>query len=160
MRKIFAGLAVSFGMVSAVCGPISAFTLPDDIGEWRAVSTAVTPLITEYNHESQGSVTFRTYKRESPSAILDVILTEGAGTGKLYIPEKVNDSEGMMPCESGFELVKVSGHDAILESHPYMPLALAVMLGLDATLTIETASLSREQIIGFTENMIEYQTIP
>ena len=152
MRKIFAVCALIF----AYCGKVFAVGLPDEIGEWHKVSENVTPLITEYNGESHGRITYRTYKRESPSAFLEVILTEGKGTGSLYVPESVNTSKGMMPSDSGFEIVKVSGHDAIIESQSYMPLVLAVNLSKDIVLTVETFALDEKGIIDFTENMIKY----
>ena len=152
MRKIFAVCTLIF----ACCGKVFAGGLPDEIGEWHKVSENVTPLITEYNGESHGRITYRTYKRESPSAFLEVILTEGKGTGSLYVPESVNTSKGMMPSDSGFEIVKVSGHDAIIESQSYMPLVLAVNLSKDIVLTVETFALDEKGIIDFTENMIKY----
>ena len=155
MRKIFAVCALIF----AYCGKVFAVGLPDDIGEWHKVSENVTPLITEYNGESHGRITYRTYKRESPSAFLEVILTEGKGTGSLYVPESVNTSKGTMPSDSGFEIVKVSGHDAIIESQSYMPLVLAATLSRDIILTVETFALDEKGIIDFTENMIKYLSI-
>ncbi|MBR0278780.1 MAG: hypothetical protein IJQ75_02205 [Synergistaceae bacterium] len=155
MRKIFAVCALIF----AYCGKVFAVGLPDEIGEWHKVSENVTPLITEYNGESHGRITYRTYKRESPSAFLEVILTEGKGTGSLYVPESVNTSKGMMPSDSGFEVVKVSGHDAIIESQSYMPLVLAATLSRDIILTVETFALDEKGIIDFTENMIKYLSI-
>ena len=155
MRKIFAVCTLIF----ACCGKVFAGGLPDEIGEWHKVSENVTPLITEYNGESHGRITYRTYKRESPSAFLEVILTEGKGTGSLYVPESVNTSKGMMPSDSGFEVVKVSGHDAIIESQSYMPLVLAATLSRDIILTVETFALDEKGIIDFTENMIKYLSI-
>ena len=154
MRKVFASL-IAFCLVSfAEC--VSALELPNRVGEWQTVSENILPLITTYNGESHGRVVYRTYKRESPSGFLDVILTEGTGAGSLYVPEKVNDSKGMIPNDSGFEVVKVSGHDAIIESQSFMPLVLAVNLSRDVTLTVESFALDEKEIISFTEDMIEY----
>ena len=148
MRKFLALLLMMAG------SPCFALELPNDVGEWHSVSTNIIPLITEYNRESQGRITFRTYKRESPSAILEVILTEGAGTGKLYVPEKVNGSEGIMPCDSGFEVVKVSGHDAIIESQSYMPLALAVNADDNVILNLESSSAGKDELITIAEEIL------
>ena len=148
MRKILAALMI------AVCSPVFAAELPDTVGEWHSVSTNITPLITEYNHESQGTVTYVTYRRESPSAIVDVILTEGTGTGSLYVPEKVNAEEGMMPADSGYERLTVSGHGAIIESHAYMPLVLAVNAGDNITLNLESPSANREELIMIAEEIL------
>lgn len=145
MRKVFALLMLM------IVSPVFAAELPETLGEWRSVSKYIQPLITEYNGESQGTVTYMTYNRESPSSTLDIILTEGAGTGNLYVPEKVNNDKGMMPSDSGFEVLKVSGHDAIFESHAFMPLALTVNADDNVILTLESASLEENELIEIVE---------
>lgn len=155
MRRIFFASLIAFCIVSfAACDSVFALELPNRVGEWYSVSKNILPLITEYNHESHGRVVYVTYKRESPSGFLDVILTEGAGTGSLYVPEKVNASKGMMPSDSGFEVVKVSGHDAIIESQSYMPLALAVNTGDNITLNIESTSANKEELVRIAEEIL------
>ena len=148
MRKFLAALII------LVCSRVYALELPDNIGEWHSVSTNILPLITDYNGESHGTVTYRTYKRELPSAFLEVILTEGTGTGNLYVPEKVNGTEGMMPSDSGFETLKVSGHNAIIESQSYMPLVLAVNAGDNITLNLESPSANKEELIRIAEEIL------
>ena len=145
MRKVFALLMLM------ICSPVFAAELPETLGEWHSVSKYIQPLITEYNGESQGTVTYMTYSRESPSANLDVILTEGAGTGNLYVPEKVNNEKGMMPSDSGFEVLTVGGHDAIIETHAFMPLALTVKAGDNVTLTLESPSSGRDELLRTAE---------
>ena len=147
MRKIFL-------LLMMICSPAFALELPNRIGEWHSVSTKILPLITTYNGESHGRVVYVMYKRESPSGFLDVILAEGTGAGSLYVPEKVNDSEGMMPNDSGFEILKVSGHDAIIESQSYMPLVLAVNAGDNITLNLESPSASKEELIRVAEEVL------
>ncbi len=145
MKKVFALL------IFMVCGPVFAAELPGTLGDWHSVSKYIQPLITEYNGESHGNVTYMTYRRESPSATLDVILTEGTGTGNLYVPEKVNTEKGMMPSDSGFEVLKVSGHDAIFESRAFMPLALTVRAGDNIILTLESPSAGRDELLRTAE---------
>ena len=155
MRKVFASL-IAFCLVSfAEC--VSALELPNRVGEWQTVSTNILPLVTTYNGESHGRVVYRTYKRESPSGFLDVILTEGSGAGSLYVPEKVNGSKGMMPNDSGFEVVKVSGHDAIIESQSFMPLVLAVSVEDNITLNIESPSANREELMRIAEEILSWK---
>lgn len=154
MRKIFAGLLTLWAVSFAFCGQVYAGVLPDEIGEWHKVSENILPLITEYNHESHGRVIYRTYKRESPLGVLDVILTEGTGTGNLYVPENVNAVKGMLPGDSGFETVKVSGHDAIIESQPYMPLVLAVNAGDNITLNLESLSANKDELIRIADEIL------
>ena len=150
MRRIFAGLMV----VVMTCGTAFALELPETLGEWHSVSTSIVPLITEYNHESHGRVTYSTYKRESPSAVLEVILTEGTGTGSLYVPEKVNDAPGMMPSDAGYERLTVVGHDAIIEVVPNMPLVIAVNVSGDVVLTVEGRGVDAGGISGFAERIM------
>ena len=145
MRKVFALLMLM------ICSPVFAAELPEALGEWHSVSKYIQPLITEYNGESHGTVTYMIYKRESTSATLDVILTEGAGTGNLYVPEKVNTDKGMMPSDSGFEVLMVGGHDAILETHAFMPLAFTVQAGDNITLTLESPSSGRDELLRTAE---------
>ena len=155
MRKVFASL-IAFCLVSfAACASVSALELPNRVGQ--TVSTNILPLVTTYNGESHGRVVYRTYKRESPSAFLDVILTEGAGAGSLYVPEKVNESKGMMPNDSGFEVVKVSGHDAIIESQSFMPLVIAVSVEDNITLNIESPSANREELMRIAEEILSWK---
>ena len=140
-----------FALLILMCSPVFAAELPETLGEWHSVSKHIQPLTTTYNGESHGTVTYMTYTRESPSVTLDVILTEGTGTGSLYVPEKVNTDRGMMPSDSGFEVLKVGGHEAILESHAFMPLALTVKAGDNVTLTLESPSAGRDELVRTAE---------
>ncbi len=150
MKRIF----FAFVVVLALCGACHAGMLPDVVGEWRCVNEHVQSLMTEYNHESHGQITYRTYTRESPAGTLDVILTEGSGAGSLYVPENVRASKGVMPSESGFEVVDIAGLKAIIEHHNHMPVALAVNVSGDMTLTVETLALDVEGVIDFAGNML------
>ena len=155
MRRIFA----AFVGVMALCGACCAGVLPDVVGEWRCVNEYVQSLTTEYNHESHGQITYRTYTRESPAGMLEVILTEGSGAGSLYVPENVRAVKGVMSSESGFEVVDIAGRKAIIERHSFMPLALAVNVEGDMTLTVETTALNEEGVIDFAENMLRVMKI-
>ena len=141
-------------LMIAVCASAYALELPENIGGWHSVSKYILPLITEYNQESQGTVTYMTYQRESPPSFIEAILSEGAGAGSLYIPPEVNTDKGMMPADSGFELLKVSGHDAIIESRPFMPLVLAVNVADNITLNLESPSAKREELIRIAEDIL------
>lgn len=153
MRKIFAVMIALW----AFCGQAYAIELPDSFGEWRKLSGNILPLITEYNGESHGRVVYVTYRRESPSGTLDVILTEGTGAGNLYVPEKVNTAKGMMPSDSGYEVVKVSGHDAIIESQSYMPVVLSVKVGENITLNLESPSAGKEELMRIAEEILSWR---
>ena len=157
MRKIFAVLMMICAVNFLACDSVFALELPNQIGEWHSVSTNILPLITTYNSESHGRVVYATYKRELPSGFLDIILTEGSGTGNLYVPEKVNDSEGMMKSDSGFEVVKVSGHDAIIESQAFMPLVLSVSVEDNIILNLESPSANKEELMRVAEEILSWR---
>ncbi|MBQ7193029.1 MAG: hypothetical protein IJR98_01490 [Synergistaceae bacterium] len=128
--------------------------LPDSFGQWRSVNKNILPLVTEYNQESHGRVVYVTYKKISSSAVLDVILTEGTGAGNLYVPEKIRSEKGMMPSDSGFELLEISGHRAILERQSFMPLALSVKAGDNITLTLESSQVGRDELVKAAEEIL------
>ena len=128
--------------------------LPDSFGQWRSVNKNILPLVTEYNQESHGRVVYVTYKKISSSAVLDVILTEGTGAGNLYVPEKIRSEKGMMPSDSGFELLEISGHRAILERQSFMPLALSVKAGDNITLTLESSQAEWDELVKAAEGIL------
>ena len=128
--------------------------LPDSFGQWRSVNKNILPLVTEYNQESHGRVVYVTYSREGSSAALEAVLTEGTGTGNLYVPEKIRSEKGMMPSDSGFELLEISGHRAILERQSFMPLALSVKAGDNITLTLESSQAERDELVKAAEEIL------
>ena len=149
MRKVFlAAIMVMFAQTAF------ALELPDTVGEWRCVNEHVLPLVADANGEELGRMVYRNYEREAPKGSLQVILSEGTGTGGLYVPDTVNDSHGAMSAESGYRLLTLAGYPAILEVHSYMPLALAVKAGDNVVLTIESPSLDESGIAGFAEEIL------
>lgn len=135
--------------VTILGSPAFSAELPESFGQWHSVNKNILPLTTEYNQESHGRVVYVTYKSES--ATLEAILTEGTGTGNLYVPEKVRSEKGMMPSDSGFELLEISGHRAILERQSFMPLALTVAAGDNITLTLESSSTGTDELVKAAE---------
>ena len=131
-----------------------AFDLPDSVREWRCVNESVTPLILDVNGENLGRIVYRDYEREAPKGYVQVIMTEGSGTGSLYVPERVKDSRGVMPSDSGYKILSISGRKAIMESKSYMPLVLAVSAGDNVVLTIESGSLSEQELVSFAEEIL------
>ena len=150
MRKVFGVLVMLWVMVS----PAVALELPEVVGEWRRVGEHVVPLVPTANSEDLGRMVYADYLRESPRGSLQAILTEGTGTGSLYVPESVRDSKGMMPADSVYRVLTVAGHAAILEGQSYMPVALAVNAGDNVVLTLETASLSEAEIVNLAEEIL------
>ena len=131
-----------------------ALELPDSVNEWQCVNEHVTSLVPDATGESLGRVVYRDYVREAPNGLVQVIMTDGEGTGNLYVPEKLNDSKGVLPTDSRYQLLNVAGHKSILESYPFMPLALAVSVGDNVILTIESGSLNENEIVSFAEEIL------
>lgn len=154
-RKIFFAIII---YLLSFTSHIQALELPDKIHEWHSVNEHVVPLIATAGNKDFGKCTYRNYERESPRGYMQVILTEGTGTGSLYVPEHVNDSKGVMFSPSGYEIVSVSGHNAIIEHHEYMPSALAVNLSKDIILTLESGSIDDEKMIELAEELVKKLT--
>ena len=128
--------------------------LPDSVNEWRCVKEDIVPLVLDVSSEDIGRMVYRDYVRENPKGTLQIILTEGRGTGSLYVPEGVRDSGGFMPSESGYKILSIAGRKSVLENRAYMPLALAVSAGDNVVLTIETGSLTENEIVSFAEEIL------
>ena len=151
-RKIFSALFITLLLFPS---HIHALELPDTIHEWHSVSEYVVPLIAAKDNTDFGRCVYRDYVREATKGYMQVILTEGTGTGTLYVPERVNDSKGVMSSSSGYDVVSVAGHDSIIEHHENMPSVLAVNVSKDIILTIETVSLNDESIIELAEELLK-----
>lgn len=131
-----------------------ALELPDYVSEWKCVNENITTLILDANNENLGRIIYRDYVRESPKGSLQIILTEGKGTGNLYVPDSVNNSQGFMPPEGSYKILSISGHKSILESQSFMPLVLAVSAGDNVILTIESSSLNENELVNFAEEIL------
>ena len=114
---------------------------------WQLINESITPLL-------EGRVVYRDYKRDNSNETLQIILTEGDEVGGLYIPDKVNEAKGVLPNESGYEILEVAGKKALIENKPYMPLALAVHVDENTTLTIESPSLNRDELINIATQIL------
>ena len=148
MRKFF---VIIFLLLSSCC---YALELTDHVSEWQCINENIMPLILDANNENLGRVIYRDYVRENTKKSLQVILTEGKGTGNLYVPESINNSHGIMPSECSYKILSVSGHKSILESQSFMPLALAINAGDNIILTIESSSLNENELINFAEEIL------
>jgi len=151
MRKILVFIALF--IASNFC-PVYALELPDNINEWQSLKEVITPLIPAANNKYIGRIMHKYYSRNNPRGDLEIILTEGTGAGELYIPESVKDSEKLFNTSSGYEIINVSGYSAILEKHENLPLALAVKVDNNTTLTIETHALNESELIKFAGDLL------
>ena len=131
-----------------------AFELPDSVNEWQCVNEHITPLVPAATSADLGRVVYRDYAREAPRGFVQVIMTDGTGTGSLYVPEKAGDSKGDLPTEAAYKLLNVAGYKAVFEKYPLMPLSLAVDAGKDIIITVESSYLSEDEIIKFTEDLL------
>ena len=144
MKKIFLGLIFSFVIFNSQAQ--AAFQ------DWKLINEYVQPLIPDATSEDLGRVVYRTYERESPRGTLEIILTEGKGTGSLYVPELVNDSKQLLPAAE-YKILELEdgspagSHKAILENQSYLPLALAIQVDDNVILNIESSSLNQEELI-------------
>lgn len=134
---------------------IHALELLDEIREWHSVSEYVQPLIASKDNTDFGRCVYKSYVRESPKSYMQVILTEGRGTGTLYVPERVNDSKGVMYSPSRYEILNVAGHNSIIEHHENLPPSLAVSVSKDIILTLEADSLDDNEMIELAEELVK-----
>jgi hypothetical protein len=72
----------------------------------------------------------------------------GPGAGELRTPpEGLQTDDRPLGFGSSYEGLTVEGKRALLEEVPTVGLALAVALADDVTLTLESSSLSREELL-------------
>ena len=144
--KKFLALTFMF-MFSSSC---FAFEFQD----WHLINEYVTPLILDANSEDMGKIIYKTYENNNSKKTFEIIFTQGNGTGGLYIPEEIKNSKGVMPSDSEYKILEVKGKKAILENQSYLPLVLAVNVSDDTVLTIESSSLSQEELIKTAEEIL------
>ena len=121
--------------------------------DWILTNEFIQPLIPGDNSEDLGRVIYRTYEKKSPLKKFEIILTEGKGTGNLYIPEKINDAKKLMPA-SEYKILNINGRKAILENQSYLPLALAIQVDNNVILNIESSSLNQEELISIAKEFL------
>ena len=131
-----------------------ALELPDSVNEWQCVNEHIVTLTPVATGENLGRMVYRDYERESPRGYVQVILTEGTGTGSLYVPERVR-AGGLMPSDSEYRILDIAGRKAILEHHENIPLSLAVDADNNVVLTIESSALDEEGLIEFAVNILQ-----
>lgn len=152
MKKLYASIFMAF-FFAPVPLPAQAAPLPDALDEWHATPTATTRFQTA--SEDLGRWQSRTYTRTAPIAKIEVDLMEGPGPGTLRVPESsATKNDAPLGFVSTYKTLNVSGKRAILEREEVMGQALAVAFDRDRTLTIETRSVSEEELLNFAERLI------
>ena len=147
MRKIILVPVLAF-----FCFSRAAHGFEIQISGWELKSEFVTPLIPDSNSEDLGRAVYKTYERESPPAVLEIIITEGAGTGNLYVPGSVKTSQGLMPA-SEYKILEINGHRAIFENPGFLPSVLAVQAGENLIVNLESSSLALEELTGIAKEI-------
>ena len=148
MKRI---LIVFFIFLSS--SPCFALEIPEKISDWHLTNEYIQPLIPDATSEDMGRVIYKTYEREAPRGTLEIILTEGTGTGSLYIPDEIKKSKGLMPANE-YKIFEINGRKAILENQSYLPLAIAIDVADNVILTIESPSLNQDELIKIAEEIL------
>ena len=149
-------LAAAF-LAGLLAGGAHAADLPTKVGEWRGTPPRVTEFTLTKNSENVGTWKNCVYTRAAPVASVEANLMEGAGPGTLFVPESGGPQEpanGPLGPPPAYEVLNIAGKHAILESGEATGQALAVALGKDSTLTLETKNLSREELLSFARELI------
>lgn len=133
--------------------PAQAAPLPDVLDEWHAAPTATTEL--RAASEDLGRWRNRIYARAAPIARIEVNFMEGSGPGTLRVPEvRALQNDAPLGFVSTYRTLNISGKRAILERGEVTGQALAVAFDKNRTLTIETRSVSEEELLHFAERLI------
>lgn len=154
MKKLF------FVLVSVMLICVSsaeALQLPDKINDWILTSEFVTPLIPDANSEDLGRCIYKNYSRRKPIENLTVILAQGKGFGNLNVPSEIpeENSKTLMKSQTGYEILEVAGYKAIFEKHEILPDVLAISVGNFETLTLESNSLTQNELIKLAERLLK-----
>ncbi|MBQ7197055.1 MAG: hypothetical protein IJS40_06560 [Synergistaceae bacterium] len=157
MKKKFLILIFAF-IISNLCFASEA-DCQSELANWKLKSEFIQPLIPSANSEDLGQVVYRTYERESPRGVLEIIWTEGKGTENLYIPANVDDSKKLFP-GAEYKILEIENHKAILEnqsdsrSPTHLPLALAIQVDDNVILNLESSSLNQEELISIAKEIL------
>ncbi|MDR2522197.1 MAG: hypothetical protein LBC93_00620 [Synergistaceae bacterium] len=150
------GLAAAF-LAGLLAGSAHAADLPAKVGEWRGTPPRVTEFTLTQNNENVGTWKNRVYTRAAPLASVEANLMEGPGPGTFFVPENgvpQGPANGPLGPPPAYEVLNIAGKHAILENEEATGQALAVALGKDRTLTLETKNLSREELLSFARELI------
>ena len=133
--------------------PAAAGALPDIVGPWCGASVDVTSFKTA--SEDLGAWYNRVYTRSAPPGRVTAILMEGPGPGTLLVPQGAVSADDL-PLGFGarYQTLDIEGHRAVLERQDILGTALAIELGKDRTLTLESAGASQEELTEFATQVI------
>ncbi len=125
--------------------PASAATLPEIPG-FQGEEERIFPLSSAAG--SVGQWTLRIYRKENGSSLKVTLLT-GSGPGT-FSPADDEETKDDRPIGFGstYEIISLGGRRAVLEEVPSLGLALAVPLEKEGSLTLESSSLTREEMLS------------
>lgn len=133
--------------------PAGAGPLPDSVGPWLGASEDAVPFKTV--SEDLGIWHNRVYTRSAPSARATAILMEGAGPGTLRVPAgDVSADDFPIGFGAHYRTLEVAGHRAVLERQDLLGLALAIELGKNRTLTLESVTTPQEELLELAEGLV------
>ena len=150
-RAVFLGfLWCTMFLISAA---VEAAPLPDVMDEWQSGPIHTTTL--DVGSEDLGTWRNRVYTRTSPIASIEVNLTEGPGFGTLFVPDtEGRTDDAPIGFSSTYETLNIADKRAILERGDVTGQALAVAFDKNMTLTLESKSVSAEELLDFAERLI------
>jgi hypothetical protein len=155
LRNRFILLCLIFVLSSP--GFASAPGLPEVEG-FTAGELKTTPL--EAPAGEYGEWLTRVY-RDGRGRTVKATLMAGPGAGSLRTPpEGTRSDDRPIGFGSIYEGLTVGGRPALLEEVPSLGLALAVDLGEDTTLTLESSSLNRQELLAMAAAMISPSSPP
>ena len=132
--------------------PLPAYAELPEITGFRGEEERVFPLSSAAG--TVGQWTIRIYRRENGGSLKVTLLT-GAGPGFFSPPEGGGKKDDRpLGFGSTYEVVTLEGRRAVLEEVPSLGIALAVPLEKEGTLTLESSSLSREEILSAAEQLL------
>lgn len=139
-----AGAAVSIILFFLAFPAAAGEWILPDIPGFKAGQEDRTPL--EAPSGAYGLWLVRTYAGEG-GRLMKATIMAGPGAGPLMTaPEGTQSNDRPLGFGSTYEVFLLNGKTAVFETVPSLGSSLAVAAGGDATLTLESASLSREEL--------------
>lgn len=154
-RFRFSGLVLPVLLIIlALPGTALAWSLPDIPG---FTGGEVQRTLLEAPSGNFGEWLVRVYSTGGGRTLKGTLMA-GPGAGELRTPpEGMKTNDRPLGFGSSCEGLTVEGKRALLEEVPTVGLALAVALADDATLTLESSSLSREELLQAAAALIQAQ---
>lgn len=159
MKRMIAGIVI---LILAISLPALASgnniserssNLPDIEG-WQTIEENIVDFDTPSGN--YGSWERKIIIEKASGNKIEIHLFTGQGPGPMYIPRgKIRTDDRPVGFGATYETIKIGGFRAIIESYPYIGLALAISLGPERTLCMESRNIPREQIIAKAEMLLK-----